>query len=109
MQELKKRIIKFMLLEEVNELSYNEARLAGMFGMKIVDPIAIKEILENGVEIPLTITNMNSPEMITRIQRKPEDKSGHPLKIVTGKRNCAIRSEERRVGKECRSRWSPYH
>ena len=23
--------------------------------------------------------------------------------------NGAIRSEERRVGKECRSRWSPYH
>src|SRR2546430_3533866 len=22
---------------------------------------------------------------------------------------CAMRSEERRVGKECRSRWSPYH
>ena len=22
---------------------------------------------------------------------------------------CIIRSEERRVGKECRSRWSPYH
>ena len=24
-------------------------------------------------------------------------------------RNRGIRSEERRVGKECRSRWSPYH
>src|SRR2546425_2423626 len=24
-------------------------------------------------------------------------------------RECADRSEERRVGKECRSRWSPYH
>ena len=23
--------------------------------------------------------------------------------------NLIIRSEERRVGKECRSRWSPYH
>ena len=23
--------------------------------------------------------------------------------------NLVIRSEERRVGKECRSRWSPYH
>ena len=23
--------------------------------------------------------------------------------------NCKKRSEERRVGKECRSRWSPYH
>src|ERR1051326_9551349 len=22
---------------------------------------------------------------------------------------CAMRAEERRVGKECRSRWSPYH
>src|SRR5258706_5447298 len=22
---------------------------------------------------------------------------------------CSLRSEERRVGKECRSRWSPYH
>ena len=22
---------------------------------------------------------------------------------------CGQRSEERRVGKECRSRWSPYH
>ena len=77
-------------LEAVDELSYNEARLAGMFGMKIVDPIAIKEILENGIEIPLTITNMKSPEMITRVQRKPDNKSGHPLKIVTGKKNCAI-------------------
>ena len=24
-------------------------------------------------------------------------------------KNISIRSEERRVGKECRSRWSPYH
>ena len=23
--------------------------------------------------------------------------------------SCLLRSEERRVGKECRSRWSPYH
>ena len=25
------------------------------------------------------------------------------------KANIPLRSEERRVGKECRSRWSPYH
>ena len=29
----------------------------------------------------------------------------HHLKILSP----MIRSEERRVGKECRSRWSPYH
>ena len=28
---------------------------------------------------------------------------------VMDNRVVAVRSEERRVGKECRSRWSPYH
>ena len=39
-----------------------------------------------------------------------------PLLIITGacgigagSEYASIRSEERRVGKECRSRWSPYH
>ena len=33
------------------------------------------------------------------------------LDMVTehGEPNPCMRSEERRVGKECRSRWSPYH
>ena len=30
----------------------------------------------------------------------------HPFKVVDDDK---MRSEERRVGKECRSRWSPYH
>ena len=40
--------------------------------------------------------------------------NGTPLCHITGKgsvfyRREDARSEERRVGKECRSRWSPYH
>src|SRR5260221_4287414 len=31
------------------------------------------------------------------------------LRFRTGTLDVAKRSEERRVGKECRSRWSPYH
>ena len=77
-------------LGQVDQLSYNEARLAGMFGMKILDPIAIKEILENGVDIPITVTNMKDPSKITTIKRTPDKKNGHPIKIVTGKKNCAI-------------------
>ena len=77
-------------LDDVKQMSYNEARLAGMFGMKIIDPIAIKEILENGVELPVTITNIKLPEKVTTIVRKPDNQNGHPLKIVTGKKNCAI-------------------
>ncbi|WP_371504516.1 aspartate kinase [Nitrosopumilus adriaticus] len=77
-------------LREVSQLSYNEARLAGMFGMKILDPIAIKEIVENGVDLPITITNMKNPEKITTIKRILDEQKGHPIKIVTGKENCAI-------------------
>jgi aspartate kinase len=77
-------------LSDVEQLSYNEARLAGMFGMKILDPIAIKEIVEHGAEMSIIITNMKNPSKITIIKRNPDDKSGHPLKIVTGKKNCAI-------------------
>ena len=77
-------------LSEVDQLSYNEARLAGMFGMKILDPIAIKEILENGVDIPIIVTNMKDPTKTTTIKRIPDKKNGHPIKIVTGKKNCAI-------------------
>ena len=31
------------------------------------------------------------------------------LKKMTVAASGKLRSEERRVGKECRSRWSPYH
>ena len=77
-------------LREVDQLSYNEARLAGMFGMKILDPIAIKEIVENGVDMPIIVTNMNNPEKITIIKRVLDEQKGHPIKLVTGKENCAI-------------------
>src|SRR3712207_9157404 len=31
------------------------------------------------------------------------------LRQALRRARCRLRSEERRVGKECRSRWSPYH
>ena len=34
---------------------------------------------------------------------------GRPLFLTYDGGECFLRSEERRVGKECRSRWSPYH
>ena len=44
-------------LEYIRYLSYNEAKLAGMFGMKILDPVAIKEVDNNNLDIPMVITN----------------------------------------------------
>ena len=37
------------------------------------------------------------------------DKVGKMKVWIYGAPYCGKRSEERRVGKECRSRWSPYH
>ena len=36
-------------------------------------------------------------------------KGSDHLQLIKFWPSCAPRSEERRVGKECRSRWSPYH
>ena len=68
----------------------------------------------------------NAPEMIERVvylnRVSKTVKGGRVMKfsalVVVGDGNgtvgyglgkATMRSEERRVGKECRSRWSPYH
>jgi aspartate kinase len=56
-------------LESIKYLSYNEAKLAGMFGMKILDPIAIKEIDDNKLDIPIVITSILQPSNVTIIQK----------------------------------------
>ncbi len=92
-------------LESIRYLSYNEAKLAGMFGMKILDPIAIKEIDDNNFDIPIVITSILNPSDITIIEKSSinrnqdfldsvgnddDDDNSSLIKIVTGKRNCAI-------------------
>ena len=37
------------------------------------------------------------------------DKNDNLIKVTDREGKVTTRSEERRVGKECRSRWSPYH
>lgn len=76
-------------LEYIKCLSYNEAKLAGMFGMKILDPVAIKEVDNNNLDIPMVITNTSNPSNITMIQKNPLIEDNF-VKIVTGKKNCAI-------------------
>lgn len=89
-------------LSDVPSMSYNEARLAGMFGMKILDPVAIKEMLDNGVDMTVAITNMGDPSKATTVSRRGGGRApgSHPIKIVTGKKNCAIfRSDSDAAGR----------
>ncbi|HXT84544.1 MAG TPA: aspartate kinase, partial [Verrucomicrobiae bacterium] len=80
-------------LHYIDYLSYNEAKLAGMFGMKILDPIAIKDIDDNNLDLPIVITNISEPGRFTKILKRISlnDSDTQPkIKIVTGKKNCAI-------------------
>ena len=39
----------------------------------------------------------------------PTGANRQPQRLIVVRSEEGMRSEERRVGKECRSRWSPYH
>src|SRR5258708_37516596 len=51
------------------------------------------------------VQNQNEPQL--RDENAHNDKSVHG--VLNPTYQAGLRSEERRVGKECRSRWSPYH
>ena len=59
----------------------------------------------------IKLLKTRSKEIEEEITKKKEAlKAIKPKKVVKEvKKEKSIRSEERRVGKECRSRWSPYH
>src|SRR2546426_9462436 len=60
-------------------------------------------MLEDGTAIGTAIGTAAN-----RLRRAP-GKSKVLVLLTDGVNNKGTRSEERRVGKECRSRWSPYH
>ena len=63
--------------------------------------------------------NLKNSDIVEYLQSKNVDVKSHSSSIDDnaidmvkkhfGKGTTVQRSEERRVGKECRSRWSPYH
>src|SRR3712207_9201181 len=61
---------------------------------------------------PSTLRIFSELGLLERLLQRPHDKV-QDLTAFVGERRLRIadfsRSEERRVGKECRSRWSPYH
>ena len=66
-----------------------------------------KEIIDHSIEKSL---NSNLFKKIIVVSNNLNHlKKRYPNKIEIIKGGKERRSEERRVGKECRSRWSPYH
>src|SRR2546430_6833054 len=73
-------------------------------------PIFNVMILEKA--LTLELQHFEDSEFYDKLTRARREASTRPLSLVTrtfGLVQNGVRSEERRVGKECRSRWSPYH
>ena len=60
-----------------------------------------KTTVHNTCCLPLTV----STQLLNKQHRQPQQPRSKHLPVGQG----TLRSEERRVGKECRSRWSPDH
>ena len=87
---------------------------------------ALEKISSGGARVQLEQCRRSHEERVALLRRSITNFGGQPAatsgawgsfakltegsaKVFGEKAAIAARSEERRVGKECRSRWSPYH
>ena len=81
----------FNVEEHATRASLDNAEVAGIF--------------DNGYTGALGgVVGTTDPSYMLSTTAAKRTQQGSTLRIIDGPR-----SEERRVGKECRSRWSPYH
>ena len=91
-------------------------KLGKIYGNLMVDLMAVNDkLVDRGTRIISQITGLDFDSAKEKLY---EAEKSVKTAIVMEKLNCSLdearttlenRSEERRVGKECRSRWSPYH
>ena len=101
---------RFILETAADELSTRVLDLVcpigkGTRGLIVAPPRTGKTILMQKLANAILKNNPEAYLFILLIDERPEE-------VTDMERSCRgaeVRSEERRVGKECRSRWSPYH
>src|SRR2546422_11204435 len=72
---------------------------------RLVEPIGARQEAEDQVRLAGEIEEVAGMDQDAVLGQKGQDK----ILLRDDRRHLQDRSEERRVGKECRSRWSPYH
>ena len=109
-------MLKIMLIDDdpndrllvVRELS---KELEGVEFEHVTDPGSFSQAMQND-ECDLIITDysLRWSDGLKVLKEVKSRRPDIPIIMFTGTGSEEIaRSEERRVGKECRSRWSPYH
>src|SRR5256884_8656093 len=108
--EISDAISKMTLMEVVELISDMEKK----FGVTAAAPVAVAA--SAGGAAAAAAPAEEQTEFTVTLKEYPADKKVTVIKVIrelTGlglkEAKDLVRSEERRVGKECRSRWSPYH
>ena len=81
-----------------------EKNAGGIKGLCVIEPTVHGDARGYFME---TYNQKDTQEGGATEERKENSEKHYKLLIIED--NQELRSEERRVGKECRSRWSPYH
>ena len=76
--------------------------------VSIGEPIAGGQAPRGWDELSIRFQEGMDLEKIRALLQQAKERGGSAGETVSAF-NLVERSEERRVGKECRSRWSPYH
>ena len=80
--------------------------LVSKFGLT---PLVAAAVVITGASATTAVLVSSKDEMGKACGRVVDSVSLNPVEGVSVSLIRSLRSEERRVGKECRSRWSPYH
>ena len=95
---------KFLIFGATGSIGSNLADQLKNSGISNVHLIARNEdevkVISNKLGYNYTVADVLKDGFVEKINKDVND--------ICGIAYC-VRSEERRVGKECRSRWSPYH
>src|SRR3712207_9189563 len=83
-------------------------------GKTTISEIVEREIKERGLRVEVLDGDIVRTNLSKGLTFSRDDRNINVLRIgfvanLLTRNGVAVRSEERRVGKECRSRWSPYH
>ena len=77
--------------------------------LKYVKPVLYDQLIELNEEMRIVFNDAGHILGSGEIELWVEENDNVSKIVFSGDLGVLLRSEERRVGKECRSRWSPYH
>ena len=82
--------------------------------LKVSADTLLSQLKAAGVQVKTVNDEISDADKRQLLDSLRQERVAAPRKITVTRRETSTirqndRSEERRVGKECRSRWSPYH